>query len=85
MAYTTESIGAFAAKTRLSELLARAERGESFVITKHGRPVARLCPEPGQDDGQMKAAVRRLKSFRGSLKGVSLDELLTARDDGRRF
>jgi prevent-host-death family protein len=37
-----ESIGAFDAKTRLSELLERVARGEMFVITKHGHPVARL-------------------------------------------
>jgi prevent-host-death family protein len=38
------SIGAFEAKTRLSELLQRVEAGEQVTITKHGRPVARLVP-----------------------------------------
>jgi prevent-host-death family protein len=42
-----ESIGAFDAKTRLSELLERVRKGESFVITRHGHPVARLIPETG--------------------------------------
>ncbi|MHB1165816.1 MAG: type II toxin-antitoxin system Phd/YefM family antitoxin [Candidatus Nanopelagicales bacterium] len=37
-------VGAFEAKTHLSELLARVEAGESVTITKHGRPVARLVP-----------------------------------------
>ncbi len=32
------------AKTRLSELLARVERGEDVVIARSGRPVARLAP-----------------------------------------
>ncbi len=32
------------AKTRLSELLARVERGEEVVIARSGRPVARLEP-----------------------------------------
>lgn len=32
------------AKTRLSELLARVERGEAVVIARAGRPVARLAP-----------------------------------------
>ena len=37
------------AKTRLSQLLAAAERGEEVVIARGGRPVARLVPvdEPG--------------------------------------
>ncbi len=38
------SVGAFEAKTRLSELLQRVEAGEQVIITKHGRPVARLVP-----------------------------------------
>ena len=29
-------------KDRLSELVARAEKGEEITITRHGRPVARL-------------------------------------------
>ena len=32
------------AKTRLSQLLAAAERGEEVVIARGGRPVARLVP-----------------------------------------
>ena len=40
----TDTVGAFEAKTHLSELLARVEGGEEVTITKHGRPVARLVP-----------------------------------------
>jgi prevent-host-death family protein len=32
------------AKTRLSDLLVRSERGEEIVIARAGRPVARLVP-----------------------------------------
>lgn len=32
------------AKTRLSELLARVERGENVVIARAGSPVAQLVP-----------------------------------------
>ena len=39
-----DTVGAFAAKTHLASLLDRTERGESFVITRHGRPVAHLVP-----------------------------------------
>jgi prevent-host-death family protein len=37
-------VGAFEAKTKLSELLRETERGTSFVILKRGKPVARLVP-----------------------------------------
>lgn len=80
-----ESIGAFDAKTRLSELLDRASRGESFLITKHGRPIARLVPEGEEDHRRVAAAVERLKSFRGTLKGTTINDVLRDRDEGRRF
>ena len=40
----TQVIGAFEAKTRLSELLDRVDKGQVYVITKRGRPVAELRP-----------------------------------------
>jgi prevent-host-death family protein len=39
-----ETIGLFDAKTRLSELIARAERGEETIITRHNKPVAKIVP-----------------------------------------
>lgn len=38
------SVGAFEAKTHLSELLDRVARGEKIVITRHGVPAAVLVP-----------------------------------------
>lgn len=35
------------AKARLSEVLDRVERGEDVVITRRGRPVARMCRVEG--------------------------------------
>ena len=32
------------ARTRLSQLVARAQAGEEIVIARHGKPVARLVP-----------------------------------------
>ncbi len=46
----TEQVNVQNAKTRLSELLGRVERGEEFVIARGGKPIARLAaiggPEP---------------------------------------
>ena len=44
MKHEGKTIGAFDAKTRLSELLDRVDRGAVYVITKRGRPVAELRP-----------------------------------------
>lgn len=41
---SSDTIGAYEAKTRFSALLEKVEAGEEFTITKHGTPVARLVP-----------------------------------------
>ena len=43
-------VGVLEAKTHLSSLLEAVERGgEEIVITRHGRPVARLSSVPGSE------------------------------------
>jgi prevent-host-death family protein len=39
-------INIHAAKTRLSRLVARAEKGERIVIARNGKPVAQIGPAP---------------------------------------
>jgi prevent-host-death family protein len=76
-------IGAFEAKTHLSELLDRVEAGEELVIARHGRPVARLVPVADQQRERVADAVRRLRVLRRgvTLGGIDWREL---RDAGRR-
>jgi prevent-host-death family protein len=75
-----ESIGLFEAKTHLSELINRAERGEEVVITRHNKPVARLVPigRPLDDSAQRRlAALEALQAFEPIvLPGVTLGELI---------
>ncbi len=40
----TATFGVFDAKSRFSELIDRAERGEETIVTRHGRVVARIAP-----------------------------------------
>lgn len=40
----SDEIGAFEAKTRLSELLEQVSRGRTYRITRRGKPVAELRP-----------------------------------------
>jgi prevent-host-death family protein len=40
----SESVNVHAAKTHLSALLEKVERGEEVIIARSGRPVARLVP-----------------------------------------
>lgn len=79
-----ESVGAFDAKTRLSELLERVAKGEMFVITRHGHPIARLIPEMSRDAERVARAVERLKTFHEGMPKVKLRGLLDTRHEGHR-
>ena len=88
------NIGAYDAKTHLPKLLERVERGESFVITRHGRPVAALTPVSGRDVARVQAALSEIHAIRKALKrrGVRLRDVLgpveTLRDathEGHRY
>lgn len=55
-------IGAFEAKNTLGSLLDRVEHGEEIVITRHGKPVARLVPNTRRvDQTQAEAALARIR------------------------
>ncbi len=71
-------IGAFEARTRLSALLDRVEAGEEVVITRRGRPVARLISAiAGHDRVEAKRAAEALRlATRGwRLNGLTVNEL----------
>ena len=77
------TIGAFEAKTRLSELLRETERGGSYLILRRGVPVARLVPI---DSTMKNEGVRDLfasfRETRASIEGtVDVDELI---EEGRK-
>ena len=71
-------IGANDAKALLSKLLDRVEKGERFVITRHGRVVARLTPVGTRDEKNIRRAIADLRSFRDELarRGVRIGDLL---------
>lgn len=56
-----KSIPVFEAKNRFSAVLAAVGRGEEFVVTRHGEPVARIVPmvEAGLTLAAVEAARRR--------------------------
>lgn len=49
-----ESVNMHEAKTRLSQLVARAAKGESFIIAKAGKPVARVTAFDSPEESQQK-------------------------------
>jgi prevent-host-death family protein len=59
------------AKTHLSRLVARVARGESFIIAKSGKPLARVSPIDADD-----SSTNRLGFMKGEIKVPSdFDEI----------
>jgi prevent-host-death family protein len=77
------SIQASEAKTHFLRLLDEVERGETVVITRHGKPVARVIPELSIDRERRARAAASILAIRKRTKPVSLQEILAARDEGR--
>jgi len=71
-------IGAYDAKTHLPKLLERVEKGERFVITRHGKPVAELIPVAARDTAAIARAISEIRAVRGRLarRGVRLRDVL---------
>jgi prevent-host-death family protein len=71
-------IGAYQAKTHLPKLLEQVEKGERFVITRHGRAVAELGPVGQRTESDVRRAIKDLRSLRDELtrRGVRLSDLL---------
>ena len=57
-------VGAYQAKTHLSELLDRVAKGERICITRHGVPVAVLHPPEGVVRRDLKQVIDEIRSFR---------------------
>ena len=75
-------MSAYDAKTHFSALLERAGDGETVIITKHGRPVAKLVPVETQRpvDELIDSLLEARTGVR--LGGLSVRQLI---EDGRRY
>lgn len=63
-------VGTLEAKNRLSNLLDQVLQGEEVVITRHGKPVAKLVPMQPTDARalEVRETIQRLKELRDSIK-----------------
>ena len=82
--HSTREVKASEAKARLLQLLDEVERGATLVITRHGRPIARLVPEQDRRQAEIDEAIASIKENRRHRPRVSLAEILSARDEGRK-
>ena len=81
---SNNTVGAYEAKTHLSELLAKVEAGEEITITRHGAPVAKLVPVKKEVSVEERAAaIQRIQKLASglSLGGLKIRDLIS---EGRR-
>jgi prevent-host-death family protein len=76
-------IQASEAKVHLSQLLDDVERGETLIITRHGRPIARIVPEVDRRQEEVDKALAGIRELRRRAGRITVDELLSAREEGR--
>jgi len=75
-------IGAFEAKTKLSEILRKVEQGERFTITVRGRAVADVMPSQVKNRQRAAEAVRRLLAM-PRIEGISPETVKEWIEEGR--
>ena len=78
-------------KDRASELVAAVERGEELVITRHGKPAAKVVAVPPEDIDRRErvmAAFDKLATMRAAMRAegrsVTMQEIIAWKNEGRR-
>ncbi len=70
-----ETVNMHEAKTHLSRLVARVEGGEQIVITRAGKPAAKLVPVPER------LGPRKLGGWEGKMQVPTVAEMRAVRDE----
>ncbi len=75
----------FEAKTHFSALVEDAIAGKPTVITKRGKPVAKIVPTDEARRERARLAVERIRAMRGVLKLAPGETIRDLIDAGRRY
>ena len=57
--------------------------GETLIITRHGRAIARIVPEADRRQEKIDEAMEAIRNLRRRTGRINVDELLSARDEGK--
>ena len=77
-----EEIGSYDAKTKLSEILRKVQKGQSFTITNHGKPVADIVPSRSTSYQRTLDAIEDILKIQGLT--VTDDVLKASIEDARK-
>lgn len=73
------------AKTHLPQLLDAVELGETIIITRHGRPIARLVPDADRRRTEVDRAIEGILALHRRTEKIPLRELLDARHEDHKY
>jgi prevent-host-death family protein len=79
------TVSAYEAKTHLPRLLRAAERGETVIITRHGKPVAQLGPVEVRRRDDVLAVIERMKRAHARRPKATVEEILAWRHEGHKY
>jgi prevent-host-death family protein len=71
------------ATAHFPQLLDEVERGETIIITRHGRPIARIMPEADNRAAETRRVMDCIAAFRQTMPDLTVEETLFARHEGR--
>jgi prevent-host-death family protein len=80
-----QEIGAFEAKTHFSQIMNNVAHGADYVVTRRGKPVAKIIPFEQERKMTRKEAFEKLAEFRKHYRGESGSfNIREAIEEGRR-
>jgi prevent-host-death family protein len=81
----TREVQASEAKTHLPQLLDEVERGETIIITRHGRAIARIVPERDLRRQEIDRAIEDIRELGKETGKASVEEILALIREGRKY
>jgi prevent-host-death family protein len=85
----TREVQASDAKTHLPRLLDAVERGETIIITRHGRRIARIVPDAERRQQEIKEAIDNIKKLGKKIReetgGATIEEIISSIHEGHKY
>jgi prevent-host-death family protein len=82
-------VQASVAKTHFSQLLDEVERGKTIVILRHGKPIARIVPDPEERMRRHRQALDNLEKLGDEIRarngGLTTEEIISSIHDGHKY